>query len=72
MALAKTLWVTKSAMARATRVIVTNAVAAVAVVLASAVAAAVFIAAATTTIPQCHCPQHSHVLILVVCTSDCG
>ncbi len=60
MALAKTLRVTKWAMARATRAIVTNAVAAAAVILASAVAAAVFIAAAATTIAQRRRPQRSH------------
>jgi hypothetical protein len=46
MALAKMLWVTKWVMARATRVIVTNVVAAIAAVLTFTVAAAVFIAAA--------------------------
>jgi hypothetical protein len=60
MALAKTLRVTKWAMARATRAIVTNAVDAVAFILAFAAVAAVFIAAAATTILQCRCPQHSH------------
>jgi hypothetical protein len=60
MALTKTLWVTKWARVRATRVIVTNAIAAVAVVLASAVMAAIFIAAAATTIAQRCCPQRSH------------
>jgi hypothetical protein len=60
MALAKTLQVTKWVMARATRAIVTNAIAAVAVVLASTVAAAIFIAAATTTIAQRRHPLHSH------------
>jgi hypothetical protein len=60
MALAKTLRVTKWAMARATRAIVINAVAAVAVVLAPPVAAAVFIAAAATTIAQRRRPQRSH------------
>jgi hypothetical protein len=59
-ALATTLRVTKWAMARATRAIVTNAVGTVAVVLASAVVAAVFIAAAATTIAQCRRPQRSH------------
>ncbi len=54
------LRVTKWAMARATRVIVTNAVAAIAVVLSSAVTAAAVIAAAATTITECHCPQCSH------------
>jgi hypothetical protein len=47
----------KWAMARATRVIVTNAAAAI---LASAVMSAIFIAAAAITIAQCHHPQHSH------------
>jgi hypothetical protein len=60
MALAKMLRVMKWAMARATRAIVTNAGAVVAIVPASAVAAAIFIAAATTTIAQHRCPQHSH------------
>jgi hypothetical protein len=59
-ALATTLWVTKWAMVRATRAIITNAVAAVAVILASAVAAAIFITAAATTIAQRCCPQRSH------------
>ncbi len=54
------LQVTKWAMARATRAIVTNTVAAVAVVLSSAVMAAAAIAAAATTITQRHCPQCSH------------
>ncbi len=54
------LQVTKWAMARATRAIVTNAVAAVAVVLSSAVTAAAVIAAATTTITQRNRPQCSH------------
>jgi hypothetical protein len=44
------LWVMKWAMARATRAIVTNAIAAVAVALSSAVTAAAVIAAAATTI----------------------
>ncbi len=53
------MWrVTKLVMARVTRVIVTNALAAAAVVLASPVVAAISIAAAATTIAQCHCPQH--------------
>jgi hypothetical protein len=56
MALAMTLQVTKWAMARATKVIITNAVAAIAIVPASAVAAANFIAAADTTIAQRNCP----------------
>jgi hypothetical protein len=60
MASAKMLRVTKWAMARATRAIVTNAIAAIADILASAVAAAVFIAAATTTIAQCCCSQRSN------------
>jgi hypothetical protein len=60
MALAMTLRVTKWAMARVIRVIVTNAVAAVAIVLASAVAAAAVDAAADTTIAQRCCPQRSH------------
>jgi hypothetical protein len=60
MALATTWRATKWAMARVTRVIVTNAVAAVALVLDSTAAAAVFIAAADTTIAQRHCPQRSH------------
>jgi hypothetical protein len=60
MAMATTLQVTKWAMAKATRAVVTNAVAAVAIVLASAVAAAIFIPAADTTIAQRCCPQRSH------------
>ncbi len=52
MALAKMLQVTKWTMARATRVIVTNAISAAAVVPASAVMAAIVIAAATTMINQ--------------------
>jgi hypothetical protein len=59
-ALVMMLRVTKWAMARATRVIVTNTIAPIAFILASAVAAALFITAADTTIAQCHCPQHSH------------
>ncbi len=54
------LWVTKWAIARASSVIVTNAVAAVAIVLSSAVTSAAIIAAVTTTITQHHCPQCSH------------
>jgi hypothetical protein len=50
----------KVGMARATRAIITNAVATIAVSLASAVTAAIFIAAAATTIAQCHCPHCSH------------
>ena len=50
-------WVTKWAMAKATRAIVPNAVANVAVILSSAVTAAAVIAAAATTITQYHCPQ---------------
>jgi hypothetical protein len=50
----------KVGMVRATRAIITNAVAAVAIVLASAVMAAVFIAAAATAIAQHRCPQRSH------------
>ncbi len=60
MVLATTLRVTKWAMARATRAIVTNAVAAVAVVLAYAVVADILNAAAATTIAQRHRPQRSH------------
>jgi hypothetical protein len=60
LAVATMWWVTKWAMARGTRTIVTNAVAAVTVVLASAVTAATVIAAAATTITQRHCPQCSH------------
>jgi hypothetical protein len=54
------LRVTKWAMARATRAIITNAVAAVAVILSSAVTAAAVIAAAATTITKHHCSQCSH------------
>jgi hypothetical protein len=61
MATTRVMW----AMARATRSIVTNAIAAVAIVLASAVMAAVTIAAAATTITQSHCPPCSH------CSSCC-
>jgi hypothetical protein len=58
-ALATTLWVTKWAMVRATKAIVTNTIAAILVALTFAVAAAVFNAAADTTIVQCHCPQRT-------------
>jgi hypothetical protein len=54
------LRVAKWAMARATRVIITNAVASVVVVLSSAVMAAAVIAAAATTITKRHCPHCSH------------
>ncbi len=60
MASATTLRVVKWVMERATRAIVTNAIATIAVVLASAVAAAVFIAAAATTIAKRCRPQRSH------------
>jgi hypothetical protein len=52
MTLATMLQVTKWAMARVTRAIITNAIAAIAVILPSADVAAVFIAAAATTIAQ--------------------
>jgi hypothetical protein len=60
MALATTWQATQWAMARVTRVIVANAIAAVALDLTSAVATAVFIAAAATTIAQRCCSQRSH------------
>jgi hypothetical protein len=50
----------KEGMARATRALVTNAVATVAIILASAVAAAIFIGAAATTVAQRCCPWGSH------------
>jgi hypothetical protein len=60
MVLATALRVTKWAMAKVTRAIITNAIAAVAVVLASAVPATTVIAAANTMIAQRCCPQRSH------------
>jgi hypothetical protein len=60
MALATTLRVTKWAMVRLTREIVTNTVASITIILAFAVVAANFIGAAATTIVQRRHPQHSH------------
>jgi hypothetical protein len=68
MALATTSWVIKWVMARATKVIVINAIAAVTIVLTSAVAAAIFIAAADTIIAQCHCPQRIYCAVTVAIT----